>query len=539
MKRRLHCVALVCAGALLAQAAPSFAASCENLALPVNGGLAEASSENSNGLYPVAGVNDGIAQTSGGRGFWSDDTPGVFPDWVQIRWDQPTTINRLVFRIAVSSPALPLGVRTQASTRIQYWDDSASAWVDVVGRSGQANPIVGWTSPLDAADGSERRQFDFPDVTTTKVRALIEDGASDGASWMEEIEAYRMTDDCDQPDENLALASNGGIATASTTNSNGLYPVRGVNDGVAQTSGGLGFWSDDTSRVFPDWVQISWADPVVLNRLVFRIPVVSPSLPVGIRTLARTRIQYWDEARSDWVDVVGRSGQDNPILDWIAPLATADGSERREFTIPEITTTKIRAVIEDGATDGASWMEEIEAYGRRDAARPPAQNLALVDNGGSASASSTHSSGLYPVSALNDDRRESGSTRGYWNDDTQNDWSDDWAQIGWTRPVTLDRVVVRIPIAQPDFPVGEITLRSSRVQYWDEARSAWTDVVGASGQSNPILDWTGPIGTTDGSETRTFDIDAITTTKVRVLIEDGSTDGWSWLDEIEAWGWDA
>jgi hypothetical protein len=60
------------------------------------------------------------------------------------------------------------------------------------GQDGQPNPIVNWIAPL-TDDGSQRRELDFPTITTTKVRALIEAGASDGASWLEEIKAYDVT----------------------------------------------------------------------------------------------------------------------------------------------------------------------------------------------------------------------------------------------------------------------------------------------------------------------------------------------------------
>ncbi|HEY0725220.1 MAG TPA: hypothetical protein VGD41_14710, partial [Pyrinomonadaceae bacterium] len=64
-------------------------------------------------------------------------------------------------------------------------------------------------------------------------------------------------------------------------------------------------------------------------------------------------------------------------------------------------------------------------------APPPPTNVALQSQGGVASASSQHSTGNYPVSAVNngDRRAQNWGAGGGWNDNTQGDYSSDIIQV--------------------------------------------------------------------------------------------------------------
>ncbi len=535
MLSRLLRVALTCAVLLLGLGGTNAVASetCEddNLALS---GTAFASS--AVGGLPASAVNNGTRQTEWSRGFWNDATNGVFPDEVGVEWSQPKTIDRIVLRVPLMYAGYPVGEITLARSRVQYWDAASSAWRDVVGRTGQDNPILNWTAAELVADGREVRAFDFAELTTSRIRLLVEEGSSTGWSWLDEIEAYDVDHDCEPPAEQCENIALDGTPIASSA-FGGNWPVTGVNNGRRDSEWTFGFWNDGTNGVWPDWVGVEWGQPKTIDRIVVRVPLMRAGYPVGLITLARSRVQYYDDSASAWRDVAGRSGQDNPILDWTAPELVADGRETRQFDFTELTTSRIRLLIEEGATSGWSWLDEIEAYDvdAECGERPAARNLALPANGGEASASSVHSSGTYPVTGVNNGTVEDGPS-GYWNDGT-NGLFPDWVAIEWDAPVTLDHIVATIPIARPGFPVGERTLERARVQYYDDSASAWRDVVGRSGQDNPILDWTGPLSVPDGSESRRFDVGTLTTSSIRVLIEEGSTDGWSWLAEIEAWGW--
>lgn len=159
------------------------AGTVQNLALPENGGVVSASSTVS-GSYPVAAVNNGdrkgIGWGSGGG--WNDGTQGVYPDWVQIDLAVMSTLSRIdVFTLqdAYASPVEPtpsLTFQNYGITdfAIQYW--TGAAWATVPGGSVTANNLV-W------------RSFAFPEVTTDRVRVLIDDSLA-SYSRVVEIEVW-------------------------------------------------------------------------------------------------------------------------------------------------------------------------------------------------------------------------------------------------------------------------------------------------------------------------------------------------------------
>ena len=71
---------------------------------------------------------------------------------------------------------------------------------------------------------------------------------------------------------NVALAANGGVATASSTyvGTGYAYTAAAVNNGdragLNWSSGGS--WKDATSAVFPDWVQINFSGPKTIDQVI-------------------------------------------------------------------------------------------------------------------------------------------------------------------------------------------------------------------------------------------------------------------------------
>lgn len=533
---------------LLLHAAPSMAAECSNLALTTNGGTASASS--SYGGYGPAVLNDGRRQTSS-QTYWNDATQGAYPDWAQVAWSSPTAINRIVLRAPVWSYGTAPSGRILFRVRVQYYDDANATWVDVAGRTGQFNPISYWISAETSADGREVKTFDFTTVRTSKIRAYFERGSWDGWSLLEEIEAYEGDGSCTKPgvpeppartpiDQcNLAVDA---IPTASSVHTSGSYPISAINNGRRESGTSQGYWNDDTNGTWPDWAQLEWEAPVTLDRIVARIPLARTGFPVGEITLRRTRIQYWNDMLNDWTDVIADNGQANPIVDWTGPIGTYDGSESRTFEFVPITTRRIRALIEDGSTDGWSWLDELEAYSSSDCTTsgttPRDVNLALAENGGEAIASSYYpgtspGTGWLPA-AMNDGRGQAYLSP-FWNDYTKHAYPD-WAVVRWTGPRQINRIVLRGPIFALGTAAAYRTLGRLTVQYYEPSTRTWVAVSGASGQDNPIVDWELPDGTADGSEIRTFDLATpITARRIRAYFERGDGDGWSYLEEFEAY----
>ncbi len=234
---------------------------------------------------------------------------------------------------------------------MQYWDAASGAYRDVTGAVGQDNPIVDWHGPL-TADGSEARTFDLATpITTSTVRVLIEEGSSDGWSWLAELEAY----DC-LP--NLALTRHGGTAIASSE----AYPgtTANLNDGY----GGGQNWYDGTPGVFPDWAGIEWSTARTLDRVVLQGPLLRAGAGSAEQIMHQTRVQWWDAASSAWSDVVVTgAGQSNPLVDWaIPPAPSSDAAREAQFDFTPVTTTRIRALIEDGNGYRGSVLDEIKAF---------------------------------------------------------------------------------------------------------------------------------------------------------------------------------
>ncbi|HST42770.1 MAG TPA: hypothetical protein VLK58_24825, partial [Conexibacter sp.] len=156
-------------------------------------------------------------------------------------------------------------------------------------------------------------------------------------------------------------------------------------------------------------------------------------------------------------------------------------------------------------------------------------DLAQPANGGTASSSSLHPSGTFSVGALTDGRRN--GTVNYWNDGTQGVYGD-WAKVEWRTAQTIGKVVLRMPVV-PFLNAAERTIGRLTVQYWDG--TAWVALSARNGEPNPVVNWTAP-AIHDGRAVRSFVVDPVATTAVRVLFDAGNVDGWSFLEELEVYG---
>jgi hypothetical protein len=154
---------------------------------------------------------------------------------------------------------------------------------------------------------------------------------------------------------NVALAANGGVASASSTYSNN-FPVRAVNDGdrLGLNWGNGGGWADGTANVWPDWVEIDFNASYPINEIDFftlQDNYQNPSPPTldmtfSVWGVTDFEVQYW--TGSTWTDVPGGA-------------VTGNNHVWRQFTFGNITTAKIRVLI-NNALATYSRVTEIEAY---------------------------------------------------------------------------------------------------------------------------------------------------------------------------------
>src|SRR5437660_1483685 len=325
-----------------------------NVALAANGGVASASSIYSSN-FPVTAVNDGdrLGLNWGNGGGWADGTANVWPDWVEIDFNASYPINEIDFFTLQdnyqnpSPPTLNMTFTLYGVTdfEVQYW--TGSAWTDVPGGAVTGNNHV-W------------RQFTFANITTAKIRVLINNSLAT-YSRVTEIEAYKAganptpTPTATVPSSptpipsptstptptavpggtNVALAANGGVASASSTYSNN-FPVRAVNDGdrLGLNWGNGGGWADGTANVWPDWVEIDFDASYPINEIDFftlQDDYQNPSPPTLNMTftlygVTDFEVQYW--TGSTWTDVPGGN-------------VTGNNHVWRQFTFANITTDKL------------------------------------------------------------------------------------------------------------------------------------------------------------------------------------------------------
>jgi hypothetical protein len=159
---------LACASPLLLIVCFQSVASAQriNVAAAANGGTATASSTDDN--YTTDAVIDGdrkgLNLTSGGG--WRDNTPGVFPDWVEVEFSSPANIDEVgVFTQQDSwwSPVEPTESTSFFNNgitafEVQFWN--GVTWVTIPGAIVTGNTKV-W------------RRFSFPSITTDRVRVLV------------------------------------------------------------------------------------------------------------------------------------------------------------------------------------------------------------------------------------------------------------------------------------------------------------------------------------------------------------------------------
>jgi hypothetical protein len=159
------------------------------------------------------------------------------------------------------------------------------------------------------------------------------------------------------PRNNVALASNGGVASASSTFTPGSYPASGAINGDRKGAnwGSGGGWNDAApGNSFPDWLQVDFNGSKTINEVdVFSVQdsYASPAEPTETMTfslygLTGYEVQYWNG--STWVTVTGGS---------------ISGSNKvwKKITFLPITTSKIR-VLTNASIDGLSRITELEAW---------------------------------------------------------------------------------------------------------------------------------------------------------------------------------
>ena len=323
---------------------------------------------------------------------------------------------------------------------------------------------------------------------------------------------------------NVALRSNGGLATASSSNSS-LFPPTAVNDGDRKGSnwGSGGGWKDATYDSYADWVQIDFSGAKVVSEIdVFTVQdnYATPQEPTELQAfttygIVDFEVQYWDGAQ--WTTVPGGSVSGNTKV-W------------RKFTFAPISTTRIRVHVTD-ALASYSRISEIEAYQSTSSVPAPSPaprvNVASQASGGVASATSAFSPNHPANSANNGDRRGlNWGAAGGWKDATA-DAFPDALQINFNGTKTIaeiDVFSVQDAYDAPSDPTPTMTfnfhgLTDFDVQYWNGV--AWVIVPGGSVSGNNLV-W------------RKFTFPPVASSAIRVNVRN-ALNSYSRIIEVEAY----
>ncbi|MBA3785456.1 MAG: discoidin domain-containing protein [Acidobacteria bacterium] len=518
-----------------------------NVALATNGGVASASSQQSGGAPGIA--IDGVKNWAT-SGAWKDATANIYPDILQVDFNGGKTINEIdVFAVKddFSNPVDPTEVETFnyygiTSFDVQYWNNSSWTTVpngSVVGNNKVVTKLV------------------FSPITTTKIRVVV-NNAQAGYSRIVELQAWTDTTVTSTPTPtpiptptstptpmptpvntptpsptptsgktNVALTSNGGIASASTQSNGGAAGI--AIDGIKNwaTSGA---WKDATPNSYPDWLQVDFNGSQTINEIdVYGVKddYSNPVDPTESETfnyygLTGFDVQYWNG--SGWMTVANGGVINN------SKVIT-------KIVFPAVTTTKVRVVV-NNAQANYSRIVELEAWTFTGSVTPtptPSStptptptpgvniNVALATNGGVASASSQQSGGA-PGIAI--DGVKNWATSGAWKDATPDSYPD-ILQVDFSGSKIINEIdvyAVKDDYSNPADPTESSTfsfygITNFDVQYWNN--SSWVTVPnGNIVNNNKVI--------------TKLVFPAVTTTKIRVVVNNAQAN-YSRIVELQAW----
>lgn len=223
---------------------------------------------------------------------------------------------------------------------------------------------------------------------------------------------------------NVALAANGGVASASSAHTCCGFSVGGAINGNVRGPWGNGEgWNDATDNVVPDWFQVDFNGSKTINEIdVFSLHdnYTEQNSPTETQLftlygLINFQVQYWNG--SAWTTIPGGN-------------VTGNNKVWRKFAFAPITTSKIRLWI-TGVPDAWTRLVELQAW----EAGAGVTNLALNKP---ASQSSTDWGGVAQ-------RGADGNTDGnYWNNSVTHTatQTQPWWQVDLQSVTTIENINV-------------------------------------------------------------------------------------------------
>jgi hypothetical protein len=320
-----------------------------NVALASNGGIASASSTytQSGSSFAAAAINNNerAGVNWGNGGGWIDATANSYPDWVEIDFNGSKTIDHVIvytLQDNYTSPVEPtdtltFGLYGVTDFTVQGWN--GASWVTLGTVSG--NHLV-------------KRTVNFTATTTDRIRINVTNALASYAR-ITEVEAWGVN--AGPLQINVALASNGGIASASSTYTQSGYSFAAAainnNERAGVNWGNGGGWIDATANAYPDWVEIDFNGSKSIGHVVvysvqdnYASPVEpTDSMTFGLYGITDFTVQGWNGA--SWVTLGSVSG--NNLV-------------KRSVNFTATATNRIRINVTN-ALSSFSRITEVEAWG--------------------------------------------------------------------------------------------------------------------------------------------------------------------------------
>jgi hypothetical protein len=359
-------------------------------ALAINGATVTASSQMVGGSWtgPASAAIDGDrigalwsnpSNNYAGGGGWNDNTPGVWPDWLEVDFAGTHTIDEMdVFTNQTPANYQSDHVPTPSDTSpyeglIDYQMQYCPSGVTCT-NSATAPYGTGWQDvTLGGADvghitnnSNTWRHVAFTPVQTSKIRILTNNGRA-SSSRIVEVEAWETT----AVGKDWALAANGATATVSSSYSSDFSASNAI-DGDRSAWGYPGaeqaMWcsAQSPSAGSPDIFAVTFAGSASISEIDLfgqqdnktATVVPTPTLASTLFSYQQYRIQYCPAGTTcssamsypgtGWVDVPGSPA--SSTLVW------------NRFSFPVVQTQQIRAVFTSIADHDYSRIAELEAW---------------------------------------------------------------------------------------------------------------------------------------------------------------------------------
>jgi hypothetical protein len=260
-----------------------------------------------------------------------------------------TTIPSSTALSATPNPSTSGGSVTFAATV------SGNAPTGTVSFAGDGSALAGCSAVSLTGSGNARTASCATSTLAVGTHAIVASYAGDAGNSASASSPLTQVVNAVFASVNVALAANGGVASASSTNGPG-FPASALidNQRTGANWGAGGGWNDATAGVFPDWVQINFSGVRTIDRaVVYSVQdnYLAPVEPTDTTTFSLRGITDFQ--------VQGYNG-----TSWVT-LATVAGNNlvKRSVTFTPFPTDRLRINVTHAL---ASWtrITEIEAWGQ-------------------------------------------------------------------------------------------------------------------------------------------------------------------------------